>query len=234
MCEQKVVFRNLGLIDYEEAWDYQEKLFDQMVVAKQKNKETGKHKPSENYLLFCEHPHVYTLGKSGKDSNLLINEEMLRSKGAALYRTDRGGDITYHGPGQLVGYPILDLDAFRLSVKNYIFNLEEVIIRSLREFGLETGWLKGAAGVWLDAGDPLKERKICSIGVRTSHMVSMHGFALNVNTNLDYFDYIIPCGIKGKSVTSLQKELGRKIDMQEVHEIVQQQFREVFKLEIIL
>ncbi len=234
MCEQKVVFRNLGLIDYEKAWDYQEKLFDQMVVAKQKNKETGKHKPSENYLLFCEHPHVYTLGKSGKDSNLLINEEMLRSKGAALYRTDRGGDITYHGPGQLVGYPILDLDAFRLSVKNYIFNLEEVIIRSLREFGLETGWLKGAAGVWLDAGDPLKERKICSIGVRTSHMVSMHGFALNVNTNLDYFDYIIPCGIKGKSVTSLQKELGRKIDMQEVHEIVQQQFREVFKLEIIL
>ncbi len=234
MCEQKVVFRNLGLIDYEKAWDYQEKLFDQMVVAKQKNKETGKHKPSENYLLFCEHPHVYTLGKSGKDSNLLINEEILRSKGAALYRTDRGGDITYHGPGQLVGYPILDLDAFRLSVKNYIFNLEEVIIRSLREFGLETGWLKGAAGVWLDAGDPLKERKICSIGVRTSHMVSMHGFALNVNTNLDYFDYIIPCGIKGKSVTSLQKELGRKIDMQEVHEIVQQQFREVFKLEIIL
>jgi len=234
MCEQKVDTRNLGLIDYEKAWDYQEKLFDQMVVAKQKNKETGKHKSSENYLLFCEHPHVYTLGKSGKDSNLLINEEMLRSKGAALYRTDRGGDITYHGPGQLVGYPILDLDAFRLSVKNYIFNLEEVIIRSLREFGLETGWLKGAAGVWLDAGDPLKERKICSIGVRTSHMVSMHGFALNVNTNLDYFDYIIPCGIKGKSVTSLQKELGRKIDMQEVHEIVQQQFREVFKLEIIL
>jgi len=227
MQEREVIFKDLGLIDYGEAWNYQEKLFDRSIEIKQGNK-----KPVPNYLLFCEHPHVYTLGKSGKDTNLLIDEKMLRSKGASLYRTDRGGDITYHGPGQLVGYPILDLDNVRLSVKNYIFGLEEVIIRSLRQFGLESSWIKGTAGVWLDAGEP-EERKICSFGVRTSHMVTMHGFALNVNTDLSYFDYIIPCGMKGKPITSLEKELGRKIDIKEVQKIVLKEFEKVFQIKII-
>ncbi len=226
MHEREVIFKDLGLIDYGKAWDYQEKLFDRSIEIKQGNK-----KPVPNYLLFCEHPHVYTLGKSGKEANLLIDENMLRSKGASLYRTDRGGDITYHGPGQLVGYPILDLDNFHLSVKKYIFGLEEVIIRSLQKFGLKATWVKGTAGVWLDAGKP-EERKICSFGVHTSHMVSMHGFALNVNTDLDYFDYIIPCGMKGKPITSLEKELGWKMDMNEVQEIVLQQFREVFQMQM--
>jgi len=227
MQKHEVIFKDLGLIDYGEAWNYQEKLFDRSIEIKQGNK-----KPVPNYLLFCEHPHVYTLGKSGKDTNLLIDEKMLRSKGASLYRTDRGGDITYHGPGQLVGYPILDLDNVRLSVKNYIFGLEEVIIRSLRQFGLESSWIKGTAGVWLDAGEP-EERKICSFGVRTSHMVTMHGFALNVNTDLSYFDYIIPCGMKGKPITSLEKELGRKIDIKEVQKIVLKEFEKVFQIKII-
>lgn len=227
MQKHEVIFEDLGLIDYGEAWNYQEKLFDRSIEIKQGNK-----KPVPNYLLFCEHPHVYTLGKSGKDTNLLIDEKMLRSKGASLYRTDRGGDITYHGPGQLVGYPILDLDNIRLSVKNYIFGLEEVIIRSLRQFGLESSWIKGTAGVWLDAGEP-EERKICSFGVRTSHMVTMHGFALNVNTDLSYFDYIIPCGMKGKPITSLEKELGRKIDIKEVQKIVLKEFEKVFQIKII-
>ena len=226
MQEREVIFKDLGLIDYGEAWDYQEKLFNRSIEIKQGNK-----KPVPNYLLFCEHPHVYTLGKSGKKANLLIDENMLRSKGASLYRTDRGGDITYHGPGQLVGYPILDLDNFHLSVKKYIFGLEEVIIHSLQKFGLKATWVKGTAGVWLDAGKP-EERKICSFGVHTSHMVSMHGFALNVNTDLDYFDYIIPCGMKGKPITSLEKELGWKMDMNEVQEIVLQQFREVFQMQM--
>jgi lipoyl(octanoyl) transferase len=227
MQKHEVIFEDLGLIDYGEAWNYQEKLFDRSIEIKQGNK-----KPVPNYLLFCEHPHVYTLGKSGKDTNLLIDEKMLRSKGASLYRTDRGGDITYHGPGQLVGYPILDLDNIRLSVKNYIFGLEEIIIRSLRQFGLESSWIKGTAGVWLDAGEP-EERKICSFGVRTSHMVTMHGFALNVNTDLSYFDYIIPCGMKGKPITSLEKELGRKIDIKEVQKIVLKEFEKVFQIKII-
>jgi lipoyl(octanoyl) transferase len=227
MQKHEVIFKDLGLIDYGEAWNYQEKLFDRSIEIKQGNK-----KPVPNYLLFCEHPHVYTLGKSGKDTNLLIDEKMLRSKEASLYRTDRGGDITYHGPGQLVGYPILDLDNVRLSVKNYIFGLEEVIIRSLRQFDLESSWIKGTAGVWLDAGEP-EERKICSFGVRTSHMVTMHGFALNVNTDLSYFDYIIPCGMKGKPITSLEKELGRKIDIKEVQKIVLKEFEKVFQIKII-
>ena len=232
MKKRKTEFRNLGLIDYGKAWEYQEKLFDEIVAAKQENRKSENKKPTPNYLLFCEHPHVYTLGKSGDESNLLMDESMLRNKGASLYRINRGGDITYHGPGQLVGYPILDLDNFSLSVKNYIFHLEEVIIRSLKQFGIESSWMKGTAGVWLDAGNPSKERKICSIGVRTSHMVSMHGFALNVNTDLGYFDYIIPCGMKGKPITSLGKELGREVDMRKVQEIVLQQFEKVFGMEI--
>lgn len=227
-----VNFRNIGLIDYQEAWDYQEKLFSVIVDAKQANRKQEAKTPTPNYLLFCEHPHVYTIGKSGKESNLLINEDFLKAKGASLYRINRGGDITYHGPGQVVGYPILDLDNFGVSIKDYIFKLEEVIIGSLEKFGIAAGRSDGATGVWLDANDPVKARKICAMGVRTSHWVSMHGFALNVNTNLDYFNYIVPCGIQGKAVTSLQKELGREIDLAHIHKVLLEEFGKVFEMKI--
>lgn len=227
-----VQFRDLEIVEYKEAWDYQENLFDEVVAAKQENRQSDDPLPTPNFLLFCEHPHVYTLGKSGKESNLLINEEFLKSKGASFFRINRGGDITYHGPGQVVGYPILDLDNFGLSIKSYIFSLEEVIIKTLSRFGIQASRSDGATGVWLDASDPAKARKICAMGVRTSHWVSMHGFALNVNTNLDYFDYIVPCGIQGKSVTSIQKELGKEISLEKVHFYLLEAFKEVFGMEI--
>ncbi len=183
--------------------------------------------------MFCEHPHVYTIGKSGKQENLLISDEFLKSKGTKLYRTNRGGDITYHGPGQIVGYPILDLDNFGLSIKKYIHGLEEVIIRTLQYWDIVATRSEGATGVWLDNSNPVKARKIGAIGARISNLVSMHGFALNVNTNLDYFEYIIPCGIKGKSVTSLQQELGRQIEIKEVKDILIKEFSNVFGMEFI-
>ena len=232
MSVNNIELRNLGLVDYKAAWDYQENLFEQIVSIKQENKKRNTRLAKPNYLIFCEHPHVYTIGKSGKESNLLINEEALKSRGAALYKINRGGDITYHGPGQLVGYPILDLDNFNLSIKNYIYKLEEAMIRSLNTFGINSTRIDGATGVWLDAKHPLKARKIGAIGVRISQMVSMHGFALNVNTDLSYFNNIIPCGIQGKSVTSLQNELGRQIAMNEVHNIVLKEFEEVFNNKI--
>jgi lipoyl(octanoyl) transferase len=233
MLRNKLVqYQNLESIAYKEAWDLQEKLFNEVVDAKQGNRQSDDPLPTPNFLLFCEHPHVYTLGKSGKESNLLINEEFLKSKGASLYRINRGGDITYHGPGQVVGYPILDLDNFGLSIKSYIFNLEEVIINTLQKFDIEASRSEGATGVWLDTDKPSLSRKICAIGVRTSHWVSMHGFALNVNTNLDYFDYIVPCGIQGKGVTSIQKELGKEISMSDVHHYLLASFEEVFVMEI--
>jgi lipoyl(octanoyl) transferase len=227
-----VQFENLGTIDYKEAWDYQEKLFRDVVEAKQENKRSDDPLPTPNFLLFCEHPHVYTLGKSGKESNLLINEEFLKSKGATLFKINRGGDITYHGPGQLVGYPILDLNNFRLSIKSYIHELEEVIIRTLQHFEIVATRSDGATGVWIDANMPSRARKICAIGVRTSHWVSMHGFALNVNTDLDYFNYIVPCGIHGKGVTTLEKELGRHISMEDIQHRLLHAFKEVFGMEI--
>lgn len=229
---KKVSFQDLGLIDYRKAWDYQESLFNEIVDAKQANRNLDKKIATPNYLLFCRHPHVYTLGKSGKDTNLLISEDFLKRKGASLYHINRGGDITYHGPGQIVGYPILDLDNFGFSIKSYIHNLEEAIIRSLKHFGIGASRLEGATGVWIDAGDITKTRKICAIGVRTSHWVSMHGFAFNVNTDLAYFDYIVPCGIKGKAVTSLQKELDRTVELKEVSEILLREFENVFGMEI--
>ena len=229
----KVTRRDLGLIAYKKAWDYQENLFDEVVEAKQRNRKNEQKEPTPNYLLFCEHPHVYTIGKSGKESNLLINETFLESKGAELFRINRGGDITYHGPGQIVGYPILDLDNFGVSIKSYIDKLEDVIIRSLKQFDIYATRSEGATGVWLDSNDPAKSRKICAIGVRTSHWVSMHGFALNVNTDLNYFDYIVPCGIVGKAVTSMEKELGHTIDLKEVQNILTGQFNEVFGMEIL-
>lgn len=233
MENKKVLFRNIGLIDYKEAWDYQESLFDEIVAIKERNRKAEKKEESNNYLLVCEHPHVYTLGKSGKQENLLISEEYLKSKGADLYKINRGGDITYHGPGQIVGYPILDLDNFGVSIKNYIDGIEEVIIRTLKHYNITATRSDGATGVWLDADNPLVARKICAIGVRTSHWVSMHGFAFNINTNLDFFNYIIPCGIQGKAVTSLSKELGKPIDIQEVHNLLKTEFTNVFGMSFL-
>ena len=231
---KKVEYKNIGLIDYKEAWDYQETLFDKIVSIKERNRKAEVQEESYNYLIFCEHPHVYTIGKSGKLENLLISEDFLKSKGAALYKINRGGDITYHGPGQIVGYPILDLDNFGVSIKNYIHGLEEVIIQTLEHYDIIATRSTGATGVWLDAESPVNTRKISAIGVRTSHWVSMHGFAFNINTNLDYFGYIVPCGIQGKSVTSLEKELGRKIDIDEVHQILKKEFTTVFDMEFVL
>jgi len=228
---KKVRYRNLDLIDYRKAWDYQESLFQEIVDKKTANRKAEKPELTPNYLLFCEHPHVYTIGKSGKESNLLINEDFLKTKGATLFKINRGGDITYHGPGQIVGYPILDLDNFNLSIKSYIFSLEEVIINTLKKFGISATRFEGATGVWLDVNHPAKARKICAIGVRTSHWVSMHGFALNVNTNLDYFNYIVPCGIQGKGVTTLQKELGKPVDLEDVHTVLKTEFSKVFGME---
>lgn len=233
MENTRVELQKLGLIDYKKAWDYQEKLFERIVLAKQQKRDGKKDILTPNFLLFCEHPHVYTIGKSGKETNLLINEEMLKNRGASLYKINRGGDITYHGPGQLVAYPILDLDNFKLSIKSYIDQLEEVIIRVLKKYEIDATRSQGATGVWLDAENRVKARKICAIGVRTSHWVSMHGFAFNVNTDLSYFSNIIPCGIQGKSVTSLQKEIGREVRIEEVQEIVLNEFEAVFNMKLI-
>jgi len=219
-----VNFQNLGLIDYKKAWDIQEVYFDEIFTAKLSNK----NEIPQNKLLFCQHPHVYTLGKSGNKNNLLLSEDLLKQKNAGFYQINRGGDITYHGPGQIVGYPIFNLEDFKLSIKNYVFNIEEIIIEVLKSYGISSARSEGETGVWLDAGHKTKARKIAAIGMRISKMVSMHGFALNVNTNLKYYNYIIPCGITNKGVTSLQKELGREIDIKEVEEKLLNQFKKVF------
>ena len=203
--EREILCEDLGLIAYKEAWDEQEKRFNALVGYKLKP--YGSQAPPQ-YLLFCEHPHVYTLGKSGDEHNLLINGDFLNKIDATYYRTNRGGDITYHGPGQIVGYPILDLATLGIGLKDYINLLEEAIIELLDSYSIKATRMEGATGVWLDAGHPVKARKICAIGVRSSRYVTMHGFALNVNTNLDYFSYINPCGLDTKGVTSMEKELG--------------------------
>ena len=225
----QIKLQKLGLIAYKEAWDLQEKLFSEILDAKISESKLV----SENKLLFCQHPHVYTLGKSGDKKNLLLNEEFLKAKEATFYQINRGGDITYHGPGQIVGYPILNLDSLDLSIKDYIFGLEEAIIRVLKTYGITATRSKGETGVWLDIENKQKTRKIAAIGVRISRMVSMHGFALNVNTNLEYYNYIIPCGITDKGVTSLQKELGREIDINEVETRLLEQFEEVLGIKIL-
>ncbi|MDD5570987.1 MAG: lipoyl(octanoyl) transferase LipB [Bacteroidales bacterium] len=219
-----IIFRDLGLVEYKKAWELQEGLFNEVVAAKLSKEKTE----SVNYLLFCEHPHVYTLGKSGEENNLLIDHIQLQAKNATFYKTNRGGDITYHGPGQIVGYPILNLENFKLGVKSYVFNLEEAIINTLKEYGIESSRLTGATGVWLDAGVKNKTRKICAIGVRISRYVTMHGFAFNVNTDLSYFNHINPCGFIDKGVTSMEKELNRKIDIEEVKGILKDKIYEVF------
>lgn len=203
-------FEDLGMMDYQKAWDYQEERFNALVEYK-RGQEDGE-RPAQ-YLLFCEHPHVYTLGKSGDEHNLLIRQEFLRKIQATYYKTNRGGDITYHGPGQLVAYPILDLEHLGIGLKAYISLLESAIIELLEEYGIVATQMEGATGVWIDADHPVKARKICAIGVRSGRHVTMHGLALNVNTNLDYFTYINPCGFETKGVTSMEKELGGPQDL---------------------
>jgi lipoyl(octanoyl) transferase len=227
---QKVILKDLGLKQYDETWTYQEMLFKKTVAIKISNRKNNTTLPTPNYFLFVEHPHVYTLGKNGDLSNLLLNEEQLEAKGAKFYKINRGGDITYHGPGQIVGYPILDLENFFTDIHKYLRFLEEVIIKTLAEYGLKSERSEGETGVWLDVGTPFA-RKICALGVRASRWVTMHGFALNVNTNLGYFDNIIPCGIKGKAVTSLELELGKKIPLDEVKEKILKHFMELFEVE---
>lgn len=215
-------FINLGLKDYKEVWDFQETLFAQTLKDKREQKNTT------NHLIFCEHPHVFTLGKSGSDKNLLVTEQWLKMAGATFYKINRGGDITYHGPGQIVGYPILDLEQFGMGIHDYIAALEEVIILTLKRYNIISERLEGSTGVWLDTNNPSRVRKICAIGVRASRYVTMHGFALNVNSDLNYFQKIVPCGIPDKQVTSLQVELGKELDMQEVEKTLQEAFEQVF------
>ena len=224
---KNVTFIDLGLKDYKEVWDFQEELFAKTLKAKREKTATS------HSLIFCEHPHVFTLGKSGSDKNLLVTEQWLTMAGATFYKINRGGDITYHGPGQTVGYPILDLEQFGMGIHQYIFALEEVIIKTLRDYAITSERLEGSTGVWLDTNNPLKVRKICAIGVRASRYVTMHGFALNVNSDLNYFQKIVPCGIPDKQVTSLQTELGKEIAIAEVNALLLKHFAEVFEAEII-
>ena len=228
---KEVQFSDLGLIPYSEAWACQEKLFADLVSRKL----AMRHVPPEsaaltpNYLLMCEHPHVFTLGKSGKDDNLLADEKLLKQKEAEFFRINRGGDITYHGPGMQVGYPIIDLENFFTDIHQYMRYLEEVIIRTLAEYSIEGGRIPGKTGVWLNSNDPHLARKICAMGVRCSRWVTMHGWAFNVNCDLSYFDLINPCGMPGVNVTSLERELGLKKPLHEINEKVKKHFEDVFE-----
>jgi lipoyl(octanoyl) transferase len=235
IINKKTEFRDLGLMDYQEAWDYQEKLFAETVSLKIENRksELSEQKSTPNYLLFVEHPHVYTLGKSGKKENLLLDQEGLKKYQAQYYKINRGGDITYHGPGQLVGYPILDLDNFFPDIHKYLRLLEESIILTLNDYEILAGRIDGLTGVWLDHIAQENPRKICAMGVKSSRWVTMHGFAFNVNSDLSYFGHIIPCGIDDKAVTSLEAELGRKIDMNEVKSKLKKHLEALFEMEII-
>lgn len=220
-------WKDLGLIEYKKAWDRQLKLFQTVLEAKEHDISV------KGNLLFCEHPHVYTLGKNGFRKNLLIGDDMLKQKGIGFFQIERGGDITYHGPGQIVGYPIFDLDSINFSPKEFVFGIESIMIRVLKHYGLHASRIENAAGVWLDAGHPAKARKIAAVGFRIHRKVSMHGFALNVNTDMDYFKLIVPCGIADKGVTSLQKELGRAVDPEEVKKYILEEFETIFNLKMI-
>jgi lipoyl(octanoyl) transferase len=229
----RVVYKDIGQKDYKETWDYQTEIFKKLVEGKNQVNATGE--PERNgqpgTLIFVEHPHVYTLGKSGSENNLLLNHLQLKSKDASFYRIDRGGDITYHGPGQIVGYPIFDLETIKTGLKEYIHRLEETIIRVLKEYGIKGARLDGGTGVWLDPDSATKARKICAIGVKASKYVTMHGFAFNVNTDLSYFNNINPCGFIDKGVTSLEKELNAKQDFSSVKAVVKSNLQEIFDLE---
>lgn len=230
-----VKYEDIGLKDYKETWDYQAKIFKILLDKKSAPGKQQVHdeKDLPGTLIFVEHPHVYTLGKSGSENNLLLDYIQLRAKNAKFYRIDRGGDITYHGPGQIVGYPIFDLELIKIGLKEYIFKIEESIINTLNEFGLEGSRLDGGTGVWLEPDNPGRARKICAIGVKASRYITMHGFAFNVNTDLTYFNHINPCGFTDKGVTSLERELGAKMDIGEVRNIVRDKVKEVFDLEWI-
>ena len=229
---QNVFFQDIGLVDYKKVWDFQEELFNKTLSIKSKNKKEETSTKTKNHLIFCEHPHVYTLGKSGKHENLLVNEEYLKSRGASFYKTNRGGDITYHGPGQIVGYPIFDLDNFFHDIHKYLRLLEESVILTLKEYGIKGMRSDGETGVWLDVGKQ-NARKICALGVKASRWVSMHGFAFNINTDLSYFENIIPCGIVGKNVTSLEQEIGRKVDIEKVKLQLKKNLEITFEINLI-
>jgi len=254
MNKQQVIFRDLGKMDYKEAWEYQERLLQDNVQRKSEvssresvasNPRSGVYSDNselitqnsepatQHYLLFVEHPPVYTLGKSGNMENVLLGEKELEERGIQFFKTNRGGDITFHGDQQIVGYPVLDLEKFYTDIGKYLRNLEEVIILTLSNYGLKGARSAGETGVWLDPDIPGRERKICAIGVRTSRWITMHGFAFNVNTDLSYFNNIIPCGIQNKQVTSLEKELGRKVDFKEAKEVVKRNFEKVFDVGLV-
>lgn len=232
---KKIIFKDLGVMDYKACWDYQEALFNETILTKVNNRDlpSSEQRSTSNYLLFVEHPHVYTLGKSGDEKNLLLNQEELAEKDASYYKINRGGDITYHGPGQLVAYPILDLDHFFTDIHRYLRLLEETIIRTIKEYGVIGERSIGETGVWIEPEHPLRARKICAMGVRCSRWVTMHGWGFNVNADLDYFGNIIPCGISNKSVTSLHKEIGREVNMGEIKERLLHHFVDLFEAELI-
>jgi len=225
-------FTDLGLIGYQEAWDYQVALFNKALAVKSANRDRAEtdQQPTPNTLLFCEHPHVYTLGKSGNQNNLLIRDEFLKHIGATYVQTNRGGDITYHGPGQIVGYPILDLENFFTDIHLYMRKLEESVIETLAHYGIAAGRIAGLTGVWIDTDKGPRARKICAMGVKTSRWVTMHGLALNVTTDLNYFSHIVPCGIQDKAVTSMEKELGTKPDLTEVKMVLKEKIRAQFEM----
>jgi lipoyl(octanoyl) transferase len=226
----KTQFIDLGLIDYQQAWDYQTDLFNRNLEIKKQNRDlpSNGQRITNNHLIFCEHPHVYTLGKSGDEKNLLIKKEDLHTIQASYYAINRGGDITYHGPGQLVVYPVIDLENFFTDIHQYMRLLEEAVIQTLAEFNISAGRIKGLTGVWIDFENELTARKICALGVKTSRWVTMHGLAFNVNTDLNYFNHIVPCGIDDKAVTSLEKELGEKADLNVIKSIMKEKIVSLF------
>ncbi|MBK9761764.1 MAG: lipoyl(octanoyl) transferase LipB [Flavobacteriales bacterium] len=232
---RKVHFQDLGLIPYSEAWALQTRLFQATIDRKIDNRKLPESEqvPTEDHLLFCEHPHVYTLGKSGKQSHLLLNEEGLRENGVEFFPIDRGGDITYHGPGQIVGYPIFDMDHHFTDIHRFLRTLEEAVIGTLEAYSIKAGRIDGLTGVWLDWEEPLKARKICALGIRASRWVTMHGFAFNVNTDLSYFENIVPCGIADKGVTCMAKELGGLLDMETVKERLKLELADLFDVEVV-
>jgi lipoyl(octanoyl) transferase len=230
MQNKRVEFIDLGLIEYQKAWDFQEEQFQKIVNFKIANRDLDEKQATPNYLIFCQHPHVYTLGKSGKLENLLLDEQGLTDKKATFFKINRGGDITYHGPGQLVGYPIIDLDNFFTDIHKYMRLLEEAVILTCADYGIESGRIEGLTGVWIGKDD--NPRKICALGVKASRWVTMHGFAFNVNTDLNYFKNIIPCGIDDKAVCSLESELGRALDLSEVSGKLRKHIADLFEMEI--
>lgn len=234
MKNKKVQIINKGLIDYKECWDFQDQIFQEIIQKKiDVRKGLVPDSPTKNFMIFCEHPHVYTLGKSGDKSHLLLTEEALKLKGATYYHINRGGDITYHGPGQIVGYPIIDLENFFTDIHLYLRTLEEAVILTLKDYGIESSRVEGLTGVWLDGDNPIKARKICALGVKCSRWVTMHGFAFNVNSNLEYFNNIVPCGISDKAVTSLEKEIGQKMNIEEVQSKLLSHLVDLFEFEIV-